>query len=341
MLPLVLDYLPHLPVGQQPMELVERKGLGHPDSICDAIMEAISVALCQTYLNATGQVLHHNIDKSLLVAGQTTPALGGGTVEAPMRLIVGDRATVEWQGQRFPVGAIAEATAARGSRPYRSFWRLAPAGRTSKPLSARSCTPTWRRSRRSSRDSRRALFPATASAEGRQLNGAPSPCGESRMRCGRRGEEAESASIRTKEDKAMTGLDVFDTTVQKTNVWLKDIMQELGWEDRHKAYVGLRTTLHALRDRLTPEEAAQFGAQLPMLIRGLYYEGWTPTGKPEKVRHKAEFLAPIRDYFRDDWHVEPEEIARAVLKVLTQHVSAGEVADVKHCFPTELRALWP
>ena len=129
MLPLVLDYLPHLPVSQQPMELVERKGLGHPDSICDAIMEAISVALCQTYLNATGQVLHHNIDKSLLVAGQTTPALGGGTVEAPMRLIVGDRATVEWQGQRFPIGAIAEATAARGSRPYRSFW-LPGASRT-------------------------------------------------------------------------------------------------------------------------------------------------------------------------------------------------------------------
>ena len=69
-------------------------------------MEAISVALCQTYLNATGQVLHHNIDKSVLVAGQTTPALGGGTVQAPMRLIVGDRATVEWQGQRFPVGAL-------------------------------------------------------------------------------------------------------------------------------------------------------------------------------------------------------------------------------------------
>ena len=111
MLPLVLDYLPHIPVSQQLMELVERKGLGHPDSICDAIMEAISVALCQTYLNATGQVLHHNIDKSVLVAGQTTPALGGGTVQAPMRLIVGDRATVEWQGQRFPVGAIAEATA--------------------------------------------------------------------------------------------------------------------------------------------------------------------------------------------------------------------------------------
>ena len=72
---------------------------------------------------------------------------------------------------------------------------------------------------------------------------------------------------------SMTGLDVFDMTVQQTNIWLKDIMQELGWADRHKAYLGLRTTLHALRDRLTPEEATQFGAQLSMLIRGLCCEG--------------------------------------------------------------------
>lgn len=121
MSPIVIDYLPHLPVSQQQVELVERKGVGHPDSICDAIMEAISVALCRAYLDATGQVLHHNIDKGLLVAGQTTPALGGGTVEAPMRLIVGDRATMEWQGQRFPVGEIAAATARQWLRQHLRF----------------------------------------------------------------------------------------------------------------------------------------------------------------------------------------------------------------------------
>jgi len=147
--------------------------------------------------------------------------------------------------------------------------------------------------------------------------------------------------MRSKEqDMSMTGLDVFDSTLQKTNIWLKDIMQELGWEDRHKAYVSLRTTLHALRDRLTLEETAQFGAQLPMLIRGLYYEGWTPTGKPDKVRHKADFLAPIRAHFQDDWDVEPEEVARAVLHVITTHVSAGEIEDIKLLLPKELKELW-
>ena len=139
----------------------------------------------------------------------------------------------------------------------------------------------------------------------------------------------------------MTGLDVFDTTVQKTHIWLNEIMQELGWEDRYKAYLGLRTTLHALRDRLPVAEAAQLAAQLPMLIRGLYYEGWDPTGKPQKVRHIEAFLTPIREHFRNDPGVDAEQVARAVLKVLTQHVSEGEIADVKHCCPTELHALWP
>jgi uncharacterized protein (DUF2267 family) len=138
----------------------------------------------------------------------------------------------------------------------------------------------------------------------------------------------------------MTGLEAFDTTIHKTNIWLNDIMYELGWDDRHMAYLGLRTTLHALRDRLTVEETAQFAAQLPMLIRGIYYEGWDPTGKPHKARHKEEFLAPVRDHFRNDPRVDAEEVARAVFKVLTRRISEGEIEDVKHLWPKELNALW-
>jgi S-adenosylmethionine synthetase len=103
--------VPNLPMDEQPNELVERKGVGHPDSICDAIMEAVSVELSRAYLDRFGRILHHNIDKGLLVAGQTTPKLGGGTVDEPMRLVFGDRATYEYQGKRVPVGEIAEATA--------------------------------------------------------------------------------------------------------------------------------------------------------------------------------------------------------------------------------------
>jgi uncharacterized protein (DUF2267 family) len=138
-----------------------------------------------------------------------------------------------------------------------------------------------------------------------------------------------------------TGLDVFDTTLQKTNLWLKDLMWELGWEDRHKAYEALRLTLQALRDRLTVEEVAQLGAQLPLLVRGTYYEGWDPTGKPQKERHLAGFLAAIRAHFFADTQVEAEEIARAVFKILANYISAGEIEDIQQVLPKELNALWP
>jgi len=82
-------------------------------------------------------------------------------------------------------------------------------------------------------------------------------------------------------------------------------MQELQSEDRQLAYAALRATLHALRDRLTVEEAVQFGAQLPMLLRGMYYEGWTPSGKPLQ-EDREEFLAHIQEHFGSNLDMEPE-----------------------------------
>jgi len=144
---------------------------------------------------------------------------------------------------------------------------------------------------------------------------------------------------------AATGLAVFDTTLQKTHAWLGEVMQELGTDDRHKAYLALRAVLHALRDRLTVEEVAQLGAQLPMLIRGFYYEGWDPTGKPLKERHKEEFLRHIYRYFKTTRYgepdVDPEQVARAVFRVLARRVSEGEIEDVVRILPRELRELWP
>ncbi|MGC8874211.1 MAG: methionine adenosyltransferase, partial [Chloroflexia bacterium] len=108
---ITIEELRALPVSEQRVELVERKGVGHPDSICDAIMEAVSVALCREYQATFGRIVHHNIDKGMLVAGRTTPRIGGGTVDEPMRLIFGDRAIYEYKGKRVPVGEIAIATA--------------------------------------------------------------------------------------------------------------------------------------------------------------------------------------------------------------------------------------
>jgi S-adenosylmethionine synthetase len=97
--------------AEEAMEIVERKGVGHPDTICDAVMEAVAVQLAQAYLKTCGRVLHFNADKGMLVAGQVACRFGGGSVLAPMRLVMGDRATFEWKNKRLPVREIAERTA--------------------------------------------------------------------------------------------------------------------------------------------------------------------------------------------------------------------------------------
>lgn len=116
-----IEALPNLPVSRRQVEIVERKGLGHPDTICDSLMEAASIALCDAYRKAFGTILHHNLDKGLLIAGQTSPALGGGKVDAPMRIVFGDRATAEWQGARIPIGEIVEATTVSWFRRHLRF----------------------------------------------------------------------------------------------------------------------------------------------------------------------------------------------------------------------------
>src|SRR3954451_12915517 len=148
-------------------------------------------------------------------------------------------------------------------------------------------------------------------------------------------------TVQGDNDMSLTDLDVFETTLQKTNSWLNELMELLDWQDKHKAYLALRVTLRALRDRLTVEEVAQLAAQLPMLIRGFYYEGWDPTGKPLKERHKEQFLDRIKQQFRGDDRNDPEQVARAVFTVLSNRISEGESEDIKHVLPAEIRDLWP
>jgi uncharacterized protein (DUF2267 family) len=145
-----------------------------------------------------------------------------------------------------------------------------------------------------------------------------------------------------KKTRRQNGRDVFATTIQKTEEWVDELMEDLGWENKpHKAYSALRTVLHALRDRLPVEEAVQLGAQLPMLVRGFYYEGRTLKNKPHKERHKDQFLDHVRDAFPDDVTVNPQQVVRAVFRLLQRHTSAGEIEDVKHVMPKQLQELWP
>jgi uncharacterized protein (DUF2267 family) len=138
-----------------------------------------------------------------------------------------------------------------------------------------------------------------------------------------------------------TGLDTFDKTVQESNLWLKDVMERLGTLDRHHAYSTLRAVLHALRDRIGSENAAHLGAQLPMLLRGLFYEGWDPTGKPTKERHEAQFLAHIaRELPRAD-EGEVEQGVYAVFDLLSKRVDRGAAVKLAGILPQEMRKFWP
>ena len=139
-----------------------------------------------------------------------------------------------------------------------------------------------------------------------------------------------------------TGLDTFDKTVQESNLWLKDVMERLNTYDRHHAYSTMRAVLHALRDRIGPQNAAHLGAQLPMLLRGLFYEGWDPTGKPTKERHESAFLAHIaRELPRAAGPGEIEQGALAVLDVLSKHIDRGAAVKLAAILRQDLRRFWP
>jgi uncharacterized protein (DUF2267 family) len=138
----------------------------------------------------------------------------------------------------------------------------------------------------------------------------------------------------------MTDIHTFDTTLEKTNQWLREIKASLGWDQSQRAYLALRSVLHALRDRLPVMEAVHFGAQLPMLVRGFYYEGWTPLGKPVKC-DRGEFFECIRNAFRHDPDIDPAHIVQAVLAVAFSHIDQGEMRKICSVLPQDFAGLWP
>jgi uncharacterized protein (DUF2267 family) len=137
-----------------------------------------------------------------------------------------------------------------------------------------------------------------------------------------------------------TGLDVFDKTVQTTNLWLDEITDELG-PDRRLAWHALGTVLRAVRDRVPADLAAHFAAELPLLIRGVYYDQYRPSRQPERIRNRNEFVERIGEDFAGTRPVNVDNAIRAVLATVSRHVPAGEVENVRGSLPEELRALWP
>lgn len=131
---------------------------------------------------------------------------------------------------------------------------------------------------------------------------------------------------------------LFDKALSKTREWLKEVEQELGYSNPNDAYRALRAVLHALRDRLPVNECSEFASQLPIMIMGMYYSGWTPVNKPEKLRNLDDFLDKVAEQLPQG--MDPLRITRGVIRVLNARISAGEMKDVRRNFPEKLRDLW-
>jgi uncharacterized protein (DUF2267 family) len=135
---------------------------------------------------------------------------------------------------------------------------------------------------------------------------------------------------------------VFERSVQKASAWLDDLMGRLGWDDRHQTYEALGVVLRAFRDRLPLPVTVSLGAQLPLLLRGLYYQNWELAGTPEQYRHAREFLSRVRggllQHRLDD--VPEERLVQGVIELLRSRLSLGELNEVRRSLPPDLRSLF-
>lgn len=137
------------------------------------------------------------------------------------------------------------------------------------------------------------------------------------------------------------GLEVIDHTVQLTHEWINELRDRLGWVSSRDALRLLRVTLAQIRDHLGHDEVAQLSAQLPLLIRGMYFEGWQPAHTPLRDRNRAHFVDAVVAHLPDMQDFRGEDDIRAVFATLDNRVSRGEIDDVKAGLPRAIRDLWP
>jgi uncharacterized protein (DUF2267 family) len=133
----------------------------------------------------------------------------------------------------------------------------------------------------------------------------------------------------------------FDAAMQDANLWLKALMDRLVTEDPHFAYAALRSVLHAMRDRIGARDTAHLSAQLPMLIRGLFFEGWHPASATGQQHRDEDFLERVRKGLPQDQRYDVENVTHAVFGLLWERLDRGEIVRIIKALPEELRDLWP
>lgn len=138
-----------------------------------------------------------------------------------------------------------------------------------------------------------------------------------------------------------TGIAALDGATQQANIWLNDLDQIAHLDSKQSAYRLLRATLHTLRDWVNADQAADLGAQLPVLLRGIYYEGWNPSAKAKHPRNKDAFVADVQSEFKADPLRNPDLAIGAVFVLLNKHAGSGQLTQMRNALQKPLRELWP
>ena len=137
-----------------------------------------------------------------------------------------------------------------------------------------------------------------------------------------------------------TTISGFTQAANQAQQWVNELATELGWGDR-QAHLLLRTVLHAVRDWLSTEEMADLSAQLPTLVRGMYFEGWQPRQSPARDRQTKDFIRRVVDGMASEACDDPERAVSAVFQLLDRHLDSGELQQVRNSMKKGLRQLWP
>lgn len=140
----------------------------------------------------------------------------------------------------------------------------------------------------------------------------------------------------------MTRAPIFDVHVESATRWLEELRGNLDLPptEQARALHALRAGLHAIRDRLPAGEVVDLAAQLPVLIRGMFYEGWRLANDPRQLRTRAEMVARVQKELARDPRLDATDVLRAVIHLLVEHVSDGEIRDLVSTLPKPIAALW-
>jgi len=136
-----------------------------------------------------------------------------------------------------------------------------------------------------------------------------------------------------------SGFSSIDKSTQKTKEWLHDVQNELGWEDENDVYIAFKAVIQTLRDRLPVDEAIELGDELPMVMKGIYYDGYTPRRKPEKIKNRTQFFEKVQEK-APRRPIKTEEATKGVFSTLQKKLSGGgEITKVKNSLPKDLQEL--